>query len=70
MDNKKLTIGAAALTAIVISAGLATSTFAYQGNPNVEGPNFTTERHAEMTAAFLCGVAEIEKGTIIKVRLI
>lgn len=52
MDNKKLTIGAAALTALVISAGMATSSFAYQGNPEVEGPNFTPERHAEMTAAF------------------
>ncbi len=52
MNNKKLTIGAAALTAIVISAGMATSSFAYQGDPSVEGPNHTPERHDVMTAAF------------------
>ncbi len=52
MNNKKLTIGAAALTALIVSAGLATSSFAYQGGPSVEGPSHTPERHADMTAAF------------------
>ena len=39
-------IAAFALTATSISV------FAYQGDPAVQGPNYTPERHAEMTQAF------------------
>jgi len=52
MDNKKITIGAAALTAVIVTMGFAASSFAYQGDPNVQGPNYTPERHEAMTAAF------------------
>ncbi len=44
-------IGVSALVA-VMTAGLATSVFAYQGDPNVQGPNYTSERHTAMTVAF------------------
>lgn len=44
------------LTAIALGAGaLFTTTsnaFAYRGDPNVQGPNYTTERHEAMTQAF------------------
>jgi hypothetical protein len=44
------------LTAIALGAGalLATtsSAFAYRGDPNVQGPNYTAERHEAMTKAF------------------
>ncbi len=55
MDNKKITIGAAALTALIMSAGLAVSSFAYQGNPNVQGPNYTAERHEAIIGALDSG---------------
>ena len=52
MTNKKITIGAAALVAIIASAGFAMSTFAYQGDPSVKGPNYSEERHEAMLNAF------------------
>ena len=52
MKKNKLTIGAAALVAVIASAGFATSTFAYQGDPNVQNLNADTETHEAMTAAF------------------
>ncbi len=52
MTNKKITIGAAALVAIIASAGFAMSTFAYQGDPSMEGPNYNEERHEAMLNAF------------------
>ena len=52
MTNKKITIGAAALVAIIASAGFAMSTFAYQGDPNAKGPNYNEERHEAMLNAF------------------
>lgn len=52
MKNKKLTIGGAGLIALLLTAGLATSSFAYQGNPNTEGPNYSPQRHEVMTQAF------------------
>jgi len=55
MKNNKLTIGAAALTAVIVTAGFAASSFAYQGDPSVQGPNYTPERHEAMTAAFETG---------------
>ncbi len=50
--NNLIISGAAALVAVIVVGGFATSSFAYQGNPNVEGPNHTDERHTAMTAAF------------------
>lgn len=55
MKDNKLTIGAAALTAVIVTAGFAASSFAYQGDPNVQGPNYTPERHDAMEAAFEAG---------------
>ena len=55
MKNKKLTIGAAALTAVIVTVGFAASSFAYQGDPNVQGPNYTPERHEAMEQAFETG---------------
>lgn len=50
--NKKNTLGATALVAILATAGFAASTYAYQGDPSVEGPNVDTATHEAMTAAF------------------
>ena len=52
MTNKKITIGAAALVAIIASAGFTLSTFAYQGDPGVQGPNYNEETHTAMLNAF------------------
>jgi len=52
-NMKKITlgIGALALTlgALAVTAG---TTFAYQGDPTVEGPNYSPDRHEAMTDAF------------------
>ncbi len=44
------------LSAITLGAGMLlvtnSSTLAYRGDPNVQGPNYTAERHEAMTAAF------------------
>lgn len=49
----KLTLSLA-LVALVLTGFIhsARSISAYQGDPNVTGPNYTPERHASMTAAF------------------
>ncbi len=48
--------GILALTGIVLGAGAlfaaSSSTLAYRGDPNVQGPNYTAERHETMTKAF------------------
>lgn len=52
MNNKTiLTLGA---TALVLGGLVMTPKLveAYQGDPNVQGPNFTIERHEAMTQAF------------------
>ena len=51
MNKKTRLLGATALVlgAVVISPKLAE---AYQGDPNVQGPNCTAERHEAMTQAF------------------
>jgi hypothetical protein len=41
----------ASLTGIVILA-IATPTFAYKGNPEIQGPNYSPERHEAMEAVF------------------
>jgi len=47
-QTTKTLVGALALTAIVTGS----AAFAYQGDPNVQGPNYTPERHEAMTQAF------------------
>lgn len=39
------------LTGIAVLA-IATPVFAYQGNPEVQGPNYTAERHEAMEVVF------------------
>jgi hypothetical protein len=50
---KKITLGLGALALVlgvtVISVG---STLAYRGDPAVQGPNYSTERHTAMLKAF------------------
>lgn len=41
----------ASLTGIAVLA-IATPAFAYKGNPDVQGPNYTPERHAAMEQVF------------------
>lgn len=51
MKNKALTLGATAL--VLGGLFMIPSTInAYRGDPNVEGPNHTEERHQEMEQAF------------------
>lgn len=51
MNKQTMLLGAAAL--IVGAAVLIPqSAFAYKGDPNVQGPNYTAERHEAMTEAF------------------
>ena len=48
MNKKKTLISALALT-LLTGAG---ATYAYQGDPNIQGPNYSPERHEAMTEAF------------------
>lgn len=49
--NKKIILSG--LTALVISGVLvAPAVEAYRGDPNVQGPNYSPERHEQMTKAF------------------
>lgn len=43
MNNKTLTIGAAALTAVIVTTGFALSTFASQGNSSIAAENNVPE---------------------------
>lgn len=43
--------GAAALVALIAVAGIAGVSYAYQGNPNLQGPNYSSERHEAMETA-------------------
>jgi len=51
MNKKSIIVGASALllTGLVLTPGLVQ---AYRGDPSVQGPNYSEERHTEMTAAF------------------
>ena len=51
MNKTILTISAIALGAGAILA-TTSSVLAYRGDPNVQGPNYTVERHEAMTKAF------------------
>ncbi|MFA6269947.1 MAG: hypothetical protein WC657_01940 [Candidatus Paceibacterota bacterium] len=51
MENK--TLGLAALTLILGATALsAGSALAYRGDPTIQGPNYSTERHTAMLKAF------------------
>ncbi len=50
--GKKFLIGTSMLMATAGLVGSALYVSAYQGDPNVKGPNYTTERHTAMTKAF------------------
>ena len=50
---KKITLSLGALALILGSVGLFAGTVsAYQGDPNVKGPNYSVDRHEAMTKAF------------------
>lgn len=51
MNKKLIVLGSASLLlgGFILTTGNA---FAYRGDPTVKGPNYTEERHQEMTSAF------------------
>ncbi len=50
---KKTTLGLGALALVLgVTAISAGSALAYSGNPTVQGPNYSTERHTAMLKAF------------------
>jgi hypothetical protein len=51
VNKQSILLGAAALVlgGIALAPGVVN---AYQGDPNVQGPNYTPERHEAMTEAF------------------
>jgi hypothetical protein len=51
MNKLNLVLGAAVLT-VGVFVGLPQTVFAYKGDPTVQGPNYTAERHAAVTKAF------------------
>jgi hypothetical protein len=51
MNNSKMVTGAAALVALIAVAGIAGASFAYQGNPDIKGPEYSAERHEAMEEA-------------------
>lgn len=51
MNKKSLILGGSLLTLGMLMFGTQ-KTYAYRGDPSVEGPNYSSERHAEMTQAF------------------
>lgn len=55
MKNKKLTIGGAGLIALLVTAGLAASSFAYQGDPGSKGSSYSPQRHEAMMQTLEAG---------------
>jgi len=51
MNAKNIVLGSLGLLALGAVAVSATA-YAYQGDPNKQGPNYTPERHEAMTKAF------------------
>ena len=51
MNKKILTIASLVLGTGVLLTSVS-SAMAYRGDPNVQGPNYTAERHEAMTKAF------------------
>ncbi len=51
--TKKVILGLGTLGLVLgISGAMASTASAYRGDPNVKGPNYSTERHAAMEKAF------------------
>lgn len=50
--DKKYVIAIVAVAAIASVIGVSSYVSAYQGNPDVKGPNYTPERHEAMQKAF------------------
>ncbi len=55
MKNKALIIGGAGLIALVVTAGLAASSFAYQGDMSRERPSHASPRHEAIAAVMTTG---------------
>ncbi len=51
MNQKTMLLGATALVLGAVAI-LPQTVFAYKGDPTVQGPNYTQERHEAMTQAF------------------
>ena len=51
MNKKSVVLGGAILTLGILSFGTQKA-LAYRGDPSVQGPNYTAERHEAMTKAF------------------
>lgn len=51
MHKTNIFLGAVALI-VGVAVLLPQATLAYKGDPSVQGPNYTAERHEAMTAAF------------------
>ncbi|MCF7843544.1 hypothetical protein K9M47_01455 [Candidatus Gracilibacteria bacterium] len=72
MKTKNQKIGAVLVTLGVVGASLG-SVYAYKGNPEVRGPNYSPERHEAMTKAFATNDYNAwkslmgEKGNVTKV---
>lgn len=49
---KKSLVAGLSLVTLLSTASVAS---AYRGDPSVQGPNYSPERHAEMTASFAAG---------------
>jgi len=45
----------AGLSVVTLLASTSTAALAYKGDPNVQGPNYSPERHTAMQAAFDAG---------------
>ena len=53
MKTKTKLLGAGiAVLGVAGIMGIGTSALAYQGNPNIQGPNYTPERHLAVEKAF------------------
>jgi len=50
MNTKKIILGIAVLT-VLVAVVVPQNSFAYRGDPNIKGPNYTEERHTAMTQA-------------------
>jgi len=52
MKDRTIKISAIALGLLMTTAIVASGASAYQGNPDIQGPNYSPERHEKMTQAF------------------
>lgn len=51
MNSKVLAVAGTIITLGGLALGVS-QTYAYRGDPNIQGPNYTAERHEAMTKAF------------------